>query len=46
MLAPWMKSYDKPQYHIKNQKHYFANKGHIVKAVVFPVVMYGCECWT
>ena len=27
MLAPWMKSYDKPQYHIKNQKHYFANKG-------------------
>ena len=22
-----MKSYDKPQYHIKNQRHYFANKG-------------------
>ena len=21
-------------------------KGHIVKAVVFPVVMYGCESWT
>ena len=21
-------------------------KGHLVKAVVFPVVMYGCECWT
>ena len=21
-------------------------KVHIVKAVVFPVVMYGCECWT
>ena len=19
---------------------------HLVKAVVFPVVMYGCECWT
>ena len=22
------------------------NKGHLVKAVVFPVVMYGCESWT
>ena len=21
-------------------------KVHLVKAVVFPVVMYGCECWT
>ena len=20
-------------------------KGHLVKAKVFPVVMYGCECW-
>ena len=26
---------------IKNEKHYFANKVHLVKAVVFPVVMYG-----
>ena len=25
---------------------YFAPKVHIVKAVVFPVVMYGCESWT
>ena len=21
-------------------------KGHLVKAMVFPVVMYGCESWT
>ena len=21
-------------------------KGHLVKAVVFPIVMYGCESWT
>ena len=28
------------------QKHYFANKVHVVKAMVFPVVMYGCESWT
>ena len=32
--------------HIKKQRHYFANKGHLVKAMVFPVVMYGCESWT
>ena len=32
--------------HIKKQKHYFAYKVHIVKAMVFPVVMYGCEIWT
>jgi len=23
-----------------------ATKVHIIKAVVFPVVMYGCESWT
>ena len=28
------------------QRHYFANKVHLVKAMVFPVVMYGCESWT
>ena len=32
--------------HIKKQRHYFANKGRLVKAMVFPVVMYGCESWT
>ena len=47
MLAPWKKSYNKPRQHIKNQRHYFANKGvRLVKAMVFPVVMYGCESWT
>ena len=24
----------------------FPTKVHLVKAMVFPVVMYGCECWT
>ena len=28
------------------QRHYFASKGRLVKATVFPVVMYGCESWT
>ena len=45
-LTPWKKSYDQPRQHIKNQRHYFANKDYLVKAIVFPVVMYGCESWT
>ena len=40
------KSYDQPRQHIKKQRHYFVNKVHLVKAMVFPVVMYGCESWT
>ena len=32
--------------HIKKQRHCFANKVRLVKAMVFPVVMYGCESWT
>ena len=27
-------------------RHYFATKVHLVKAMVFPVVMYGCESRT
>ena len=27
MLAPWKESYDQPRQHIKEQRHYFANKG-------------------
>ena len=46
MLAPWKKSYDQPRQHIQKQRQYFANKFHVVKAMVFPVVMYGCESWT
>ena len=40
-----MKNYDQLRQHIKKQRHYFANKS-LVKAMVFPVVMYGCESWT
>ena len=46
MLTPWKESYDQPRQHIKKQGHYFANKVHLVKAMFFPVVMYGCESWT
>ena len=45
MLAPWKKSYDQPRQHIK--KHFtLPTKGRLVKAMVFPVVIYGCESWT
>ena len=40
------KANDQPRQHIKKQRHYFADKCHLVKAMVFPVVMYGCESWT
>ena len=32
--------------HMEKQRHYFVNKFHLVKAMVFLVVMYGCESWT
>ena len=46
MLAPWKKSYDEARQHIKKQRYHFATKVHLVKAMVFPVVMYGCDSWT
>ena len=46
MLTPWKESYDQPRQYIRKQRHYFVNKGLSVKAMVFPVVIYGCENWT
>ena len=46
MLSPWKKSYDKFRQCIKKQIHHFADKIHIVKAMVFPVVMHQYESWT
>ena len=37
---------DQLRQHIKNQRDYFATNVCLVKAVVFPVVMYGRESWT
>ena len=42
-LTPWKESYDQRRQHIKKQRHYFANKGPSSQAMVFPMVMYGCE---
>ena len=36
----------KTRQHIKKQRRDFATKVRLVKAVIFPVVMYGCESWT
>ena len=46
MLAPWKKSYDQPRWDIKKQRHYFVTKVCLVKAMIFAVVIYGCESWT
>ena len=46
MLTPWKETYDQSRQHVKKQRHYFANKVRLVTAIVFPVVMYGCEIWT
>ena len=45
MLAPWKKSYDKLNV-LKSRDITLLTKVHLVKAMVFPVVMYGCESWT
>ena len=42
----WKKSYDKPRQHIKNRDITLLTKIWIVKPMVFPTVMYGCESWT
>ena len=45
-LGPWKKSYDQPRQLLKNRDITLTAKVHLVKAMVFPVVMYGCESWT
>ena len=46
MLAPWKKSYDHLDSILKSRDITLPTKAHLVKAMVFPVVMYGCESWT
>ena len=46
MLAPWNKSYDQPRQHLKSRDITLPTKVYLVKAMVFLVVMYGCESWT
>ena len=46
MLAPWKQSLTSLESIIKSRDITFPTKVHLVKAMVFPVVMYGCESWT
>ena len=42
----WSLSFSISPWTIKKQRHYFANKVHLIKAMVLPVVMYRCQNWT
>ena len=42
----WKKSYDHLDSILKSRDISLPTKMHLVKAMVFPVVMYGCESWT
>ena len=45
MLTPWKESYDLDSI-LKSRDIILPTKVHLVEAMVFPVVMYGCESWT
>ena len=42
----WKKSYDKLRQCIKKRDITLPTVKVVVKAMIFPVVMYGCESWT
>ena len=46
MLTPWKESYDQPDSILKSRGITLSTMVCLVKAMVFPVVMYGCESWT
>ena len=45
-LVPWKKSYEKSRQCIKSRDITLPTKVHIVKAMIFPVVIYRCKSWT
>ena len=45
MLAPW-KVMTNLDLILESRDITLSTKVRLVKAMVFPVVMYGCECWT
>ena len=44
--VPWKKSYDQPRRNLKSRDITLPTKVHLVKAMVFPVVMCACESRT
>ena len=45
ILDPWKKSYDHNSI-LKSRDITLPTNDHLFQAIVFPVVKYGCECWT
>ena len=46
MLAPWKKAMTNLDSLLKSRDITLPTKVHLVKVMVFPVVIYGCESWT
>ena len=46
MLTPWKESMTNLNSILKSSDITLSTKVHLVKAMVFPLVMYGCESWT
>ena len=46
MLTPWKESMTNLNSILKSRDITSSTKVHLVKAMAFPVVMYGCESWT
>ena len=46
LYSPTQKSYEQPRHILKSEDITLPTKVRLVKATVFPVVMYGCESWT
>ena len=46
MLAPWRKAMTNLDSILKNRNITLLTKVHLLKTMVFPVLMYGCESWT
>ena len=46
MIDSWQESYDKLRQCVKNKDITLLRKVHVIKVVVFTVVVYRCESWT
>ena len=46
MLASWKKAMTNLDSVLKSRDITLPTNVHLVKAMVFPIVMYGCESWT
>ena len=45
-IKRWKKSYDQPRQLLKSRDITLPTKAHVVKVMVFPVAVDGCDSWT